>query len=290
MFKIFLMLILWTLKNDRGETGELDPATLEWPADLDETLKGNPTLMKYADKDTKKFKIGEVFKALTHATSALGKDKIVKPSDAFSDSQWEEWFTAAGVPKEEDKYTIQNKVPEGLKPDENFFKEFKKFAMQNNLFPKQAQAMVDFYNNKILEQTKAAENEFKTSLNANVATLKGEWGSAYDHNLKQTKAVMAEFTTPEELKQMEDSGVFYEPTIIKMFHKISQKYLEDGGPKNLPADLMGMDALQTQIKAIMAEKGYHNKAHPEHKYYMDKMLKLQGAKVALSKSQNGAHI
>ena len=55
-----------------------------YPEGLDSSYHGNQTLLKYAD-DKGNFKQAEVYKALIHATSAIGADKMLVPNKNFTE-------------------------------------------------------------------------------------------------------------------------------------------------------------------------------------------------------------
>jgi hypothetical protein len=277
MFKHFnvLKLLLW---NERGNVdGGGTPPEVVWPEDLDKTYHGNPSLLKYVDKDKKALKVGELAKAYVHASQAIG-NKIAKPSDSWAPDQWKEFYQSIGVPAEEDKYTLKNTVPEGMKPDEESFKQFRKMVMEQGLLPRQAQPLLDYYNKLQADANKKSKEFFENAMKGNVDKVKEEWGNAYERKVQSVDAVLKDFASEEEIKSLKESGFYFEPAFMRIFDKIAGKYREDGGPGNLPPNELSMDEIMKQIKEFHDPKHpYRNKMHPQNAYYTKKFYELNGA-------------
>ena len=148
-------MFLLLLNNNNGNflgTGEPEPGSGEpepgagdnykYPESLDKEYHGNPTLLKYVNKETGEFDSANIMKALIHSSKAIGADKMLVPNNEFTDEQWKDHFKKSGLP-ELDKYEVANNVAEGVQTNEDMLKGFKAAAHEAGILPKQAQAVLD---------------------------------------------------------------------------------------------------------------------------------------------------
>lgn len=273
--------------GDPGDGGSGDPGDggIQWqyPEGFDESLKGNATLMKYADKEKGTFNQANIMKALVHATGMIGKDKVSLPDETWTDDQWNDLFGKLGKPGELDAYEIKGNLPEGMEENKEFLKAFKNMAFEANLLPKQANAVYSKLNEFINNSLNSANEMNDAEYNKAVDNLKSEWGEAYDKNNQQAYKALEEFATADEINVLKEAGFIQNPTVAKIFHNVAKGLMGDSFGDNKPNNLLGLtpDEAQAEInKFYQTGHPFMNSKHPEHAYYKDRMLKLQKIKLA----------
>lgn len=95
-----------------------------------------------------------------------GRDKVMVPTEHSTEEELAEFYTKIGVPESPDKYQWENKLPEGMEPDEEQAKWFRDLAHGVKLTPTQAKQVAEAFNErmggKIVEAQQAqAEAEQK---------------------------------------------------------------------------------------------------------------------------------
>lgn len=191
-----------------------------WMAQLPEDLKSNEGLTKFGT-------IGDLGKSYLELQGKLG-NSVTIPADTATQEEKERFYKKIGRPNSADKYSLsKTKLPDGMKPDEEYEAKFRKSAHEAGLSNSQASklyetfetAMVDKYNN-LLNQGKEARSKA-------IETLKGEWGNDYNANLKHAKDAILHFGGEELLKTFNKVGLSNNPELAKAFLKIKQSISED---------------------------------------------------------------
>ena len=153
-----------------------EPASEDWKGGLSDELRDHPSLKKYST-------VENLAKGYINASSMLGKDKLVKPSN---EDEWNEFYTEMGRPEGATgyKFTYEAEVPEELQAYTNGRVDaFKETAHQLGLTSEQADGLHRWYmegnvenvNNltrQVEDMQKESESEFaRTSANAKVLSL-----------------------------------------------------------------------------------------------------------------------
>jgi len=258
-----------------GDANSNNTPKVSYPSDLDETYHGNPTLLKYVDKEGQ-FRQGEVMKALIHASSQIGKEKMLVPNKDFTDDQWGDTYKKLGLPESVDKYDLKNNVPEGMQADEEFFGKFREEAFKNGVLPRQAQALADMYNNHVTEQSKTHADAAQMQLDANVNALKEEWGQDYQRKVGIADSALKEFASKEDIEKLGKSGIFDNPEVTKLFAKIGESLGDDTfieGGNNQHGK--GTAEIQAEIDSYYDKKHpFRIPTHPQNKFYRNKMMSM----------------
>lgn len=294
--------IAMMLKDFRGEAGGGEGGEggqgggqgggepdIQWPEGLDDSLKGNPTLMKHVDKATGAFNTVNAMRSLVHATSMIGADKIAAPRDSWSDDQWSEFYGKAGRPESPDKYEVENKVPEGLQVDDSFFNSLKTTAHQLGLNSKQVQGMLDFNYNMADAGLKRQADIAKQNEAELEATLKTDWGADFDKNSHLAEQGLKNFTDDEhEFKKFKDSGYLKDPMFAKLMLKVSEGLKEDSFRQEATSTF-GLSSAEIDAKMgeiysqITDPKNFANKKALQAEY-----SKLSSQKAALKRKSNSS--
>ena len=252
-----------------------------YPDGFDETLKGNPTLLKYAD-DKGQFNVPKIMKSLVHATGMLGKDKMSLPDETWTDDQYSEMYNKLGRPADIKEYGIKNNLSEGIEENKEFFDNFQQAAYEAGLAPKQAQKMSDFLNSFLGESVSKNNEIMEANYTNELNSLKQEWGDAFDNKTKRAYSALEQFASGDEIADMKKRGLLDNSLITKLFDKVADGMSEDS-LKVKGGNTFGLtteEAAQEIEKYYVKGHPYMTKGHPEQRFYQEKMLKLQRIKLA----------
>lgn len=269
--------------SDPGTDPGSDPGGIQYayPEGFDETLKGNATLLKYAD-DKGQFNVPKIMKSLVHATGMLGKDKVTLPDETWTDDQYGELYNKLGRPADIKEYGIENNLSEGIEENKEFFDKFKQITYDAGLAPKQAQKVADFINNFLGESVTQNNEIMQANFDKDLNSLKNEWGDAYDNKTKRAFSALEQFASDDEIKEMKSRGLLSSSIMTKLFDKVADGMSEDS-LKIKGANTFGLtseEAASEIEKFYVKGHPYNTKGHPEQRFYQEKMLKLQRVKLA----------
>lgn len=273
-------------KGEGTPSGEADDVV--YPADMDVTYKGNPTVLKFYDKEKKSFKVGEMIKAHLNAVSMIGKDKIVLPDANSSPEQWNEIFKKLGLPETVDKYEVKNNLSEGLKENAELIKGFKEVAHKSGILPRQSQAVLDFFNNATAAAMKSQAQMAQDLVKQNIDSLKAEYGAAYNRKMEVADKGLAAFADTAMIDSLTKKGLLNDPELTKLFVKIGEALGEDKFNDDVKnKGDMTPEELDVELKGYF-EKGhpFSTPGHPKYNYYQDRYLLLQEKKLASSGRKN----
>lgn len=256
-----------------------------YPEGFDEKLKGDPSLMSFADEKGN-FNYGNLMKSYVHAKGMLGKDKMGVPDETWTDDQYKELYNKLGRPEDIKEYMIENNVSEGIEKNEEFFNGLKESAYNAGLAPKQAQAMSDFFNNFLGESVSKNNQMSEASYNKESDALKTDWGDKYDHKIQRAFSALEQFASKEEIKGLADRGLLKETSIVRLFDKIANGMAEDslkveGGST---FGITGEEAAREIESYYKPGHPFVTRGHPEQKFYQEKMQKLQRVKLSSRRS------
>ncbi len=117
------------------------------------------------------------------------QERLLKLPEKEDDPAWGEIFNRLGRPTKAEEYAI--KAPDG---SENELTKWAKGAFHElGITAKQAEKLVNKWNELQGTQTAAKEEAKVAESVAQEAALKKKWGAAYDHNLKVAKLAAIEF-------------------------------------------------------------------------------------------------
>lgn len=242
------------------ENNQTPPAPTSWKDTLPDDIKADPSLKSIED-------VSNLAKSYVHAQRMIGKDKIVVPSQFATDDEWRGVYQKLGLPDSPDKYEL--KLPEDIKEEEKVqYNQLKEFAIKNHILPKQLQATMDYFNNIHAEQSKMAEARQSQEFEAQVGSLKKEWGENYDANLQRARVAVEQIGGKEFKEYLHNSGLGNDINLVKFMAKVSNLLKEDAfkgeaatSGNKAPADY------RTEINSILGDRNhaYHNKLHPSHK-------------------------
>lgn len=270
--------------DGNGAGGNTDGGiTYQYPEGLDPSFHGNPTLLKYANEEGK-FNQAEIAKALIHASSAIGADKMIVPNKNFTEEQWVETFRKLGVPESIDDYEVKNNLPEGMKGNDDLLKGFRELAHKAGVLPRQAQQILDFYNEFAGNDAKAQAAAYRESLEADQAKLKQEWGNGFEKNMNLAEQALDHFfPDAADKKALIETGFLDTIEGTKFFKRLGDSLSED----HFRPEAQGgfgdtIQELDAKIKAVHGEMTEMGKFHPQYQAklqeYQNLLNKRHGTK------------
>lgn len=252
-----------------------------WTSILDEDLRGESFL-----SETKT--IQGMARSVVSARSMVGKDKIVKPTEASSEEEWNEFHTAGGRPETAGDYAFAR--PEEL-PEEHYDQERANAAQELfhklGLSKKQADALFAYNNNYVIAQLAKNAQESELAMTALTEGLQTEWGSAIEQKkhlgnvaieeaVSTMKAGVKMVDQDFKARLVEKAG--NDPDIIRAFANLGSKFAESGAIQietvPTPADI------QTTIDDEIAKPVYgpdyakHGFTKAQHKAHVEKVAAL----------------
>lgn len=131
----------------------------------------------------------------------LGSEKIPMPKGADDQEGWGRVYDALGRPKSADEYGLT--TPDGLST------EFSKAAAgkfhELGLSANQAKALTEWYNGEIKNQTSQMQQNSLQNGDADISTLRGEWGKAFDENVELSRRAAREFGIEGKIDALESA-------------------------------------------------------------------------------------
>ena len=259
-----------------------DPASDDPTSDGD---PGTPTIiedgwLKGVDAELASDKIMEhikdvpsLVKSYVHAQRMIGHDKVVLPTDKSSQEEWNDIYKKLGMPDAE-KYEIKQGEESNL--DSEFVKSFKELALQNNILPKQAQAIMDFYESQMSEEIQRETAEMKEAAASTLNKLKEDWGEGYQASMQRVLDAVETFGGEEMVNYLKTSPAGNDVNLLKFLEKVGSSLKEDTFDGEATRHFgLTKDEAQRQIDTIMGDFShpYHNSEHAGHQRALEDMKK-----------------
>jgi hypothetical protein len=250
------------------------PSPVEFPDGLDDEIKNDPSLKVFIQDN--KLNMGNVLKSYVHAQKQLGKDKVILPGEHASEEDMNNFWNKIGRPDLE-KYEVNMKNAEG-EQDQELLSGFKELAHKSGLLPKQAQSLMDWFQESSENIGKTIAEKDEAEYNTQLEGLKKEWGEGFDREVKMAQHALREFASEEEIAYLNETGLANDITLTKLFNKIGKGLSEESFKKESHGSfgLTQSDA-QAKINNMYADASgpYLNDRHPNHANAVQEMQKLQ---------------
>ena len=224
-------------------------------------LREHPSLSPIKD-------VENLARSYVNAQRLIGSDKIPMPVNP-TDEDLDRIYGKLGRPESAEGY--------GIKADGNIITEetangFADIAHSLRLNPQQAEGIMNYYRSSV-EQAMAAETGVMEEARENTeATLRQEWGRAYDQKVEAAAKTAQEFADPEvfNLTLSDGSKLGDNMQFIKAFAKIAEfrqtVTSEDTVAEMSQSNVMTPANARAEIDAIMGDKthAYWDKKNPGH--------------------------
>jgi hypothetical protein len=219
-------------------------------------------------------------KSLASAEKAFGKDKIVKPSEASSEADWDAYYVAGGRPDTAADYAFVR--PEEL-PEEHYNQELATAAQELfhkiGISKKQADVLFAFNNNNVIAQLAKKAQDSELSMKELTDGLYSDWGNAYEQKKHFGNAAIEQGTNGDvEFKERLTKKFGNDSDFIRFSANLGGKFAESGSIKvegiPTPADI------QVQIDEAMASPAYgleyakHGFTKAQHQAQVKKVSQL----------------
>lgn len=246
---------------------------------------------KYLSEDIREhgaFKEGRVknvqgvFKSLASAERMVGADKIAKPSDSYSESDWEEWHNLGGRPQNATDYALNapEGLPEGVWSDDRAT-GYKELFHKIGLSAKQVEALSNHYNADFVQQLTERDDNVIADRQQLHNDLLVEKGNAYEQfkhngNIAIDKGVKGDV----EFQQRLADKFGDDPDYIRLMGNLGVDYAESGSiSETRIADTPS--ETQDKINEIMASPAFNDRKNPGHKAAIDKISRLTKEKFSV---------
>lgn len=244
--------------------------TSDWKSALPTELQSDPSLKTIGD-------VTALAKSYVSAQKMIGSEKIVIPSKHATDEDWKQVFTKLGLPQELKDYAVD--VPKDAAFDGIFVKGFSEAAYKAGILPKQAQAMVNWFNESNNKRmTEFSEGQAKERAKG-IDGLKSEWGNAFDAQISRAKQALKLNDPDGSLsKYLDKTGLGNDAQIVKLLAKVGESLKEDGvtGQGGDLSRAKTPDSALKEINTIRGDKAhpYNVGDHPNHKKAVEEMHEL----------------
>lgn len=201
------------------------PAQAAWYGEVDADLK--------TWADTKGLKSpAETLRSYHNLEKVFGHDKagrtVVLPGDKAEAAELDSFYNRLGRPETADKYSLDAPAD----ADKDLVDWFKSTAHKHGLSDKQAKSLFAEYNDMSSGRTTQSTEQQAARFTAEEATLKKEWGAAFEANLNSAKRAAQTYGfTSDEIDALE--GKIGYAGVMKRFAAIGEK---QGEGKFIAAD------------------------------------------------------
>jgi hypothetical protein len=200
----------------------------------------------------------------------LGSEKIPMPKGADDSEGWGRVYDALGRPKSADEYGIT--TPDGLST------EFSKAAAgkfhELGLSANQAKALTDWYSNEIGSQSSQMKQQTAQQSEADITSLRSEWGRSFDENVELSRRAAHEFGLDGKLDALENA--LGTADMMKLLSRMGRGLTEhtfEGG-KTTQGFGMTPEAAQNRIAQLRSDADWGKKYISGDKTAQDEMTKL----------------
>jgi len=247
--------------NNVTELSNTPPITEQisnWKDSLPDDLKAEKALESIQD-------IPGLAKSYIHAQKLVGADKIPVPNKFATDEDWQAVYSKLGRPENPDAYEFNLKENSNI--DENALKGFKETAHKNGLLPKQAEAIMNFYNDMTQNYIEDLNSKSEQGRSNAEQTLKKEWGAAFDNKVQQASTIANKYINDDfaHLTLSDGTKIGDHPEFIKAFANIANDLGEDKLVAAQGPQYMTPAEIDKQIASLQQDgSAYWNKNHPGH--------------------------
>lgn len=238
-----------------------------WLDSVDEKYRSEPYL-----KEVKN--VQGMASSVVSARRMVGKDKIVRPNENFTDEEWEAFHIAGGRPDTAVDYNIVR--PEDF-PEEHWSNEIALAAQdlfhKIGLNPKQVAAITEFNNANIVAAIKIQNDAIIANRQGINDGLYKDWGAAYEAKKHQGNYAVEKGTAGDiEFKERLCAKFGDDPDFIRFTSNLGGKFAEHGDIVESHAQTPG--DIQAEIDKEMQTEAYKSGRHPGHKAAVLKVSRL----------------
>ena len=216
-----------------------------------EELRDHPSLSPIKD-------VPNLARSYINAQRLIGTDKLPLPANP-TDEDLDNIFGRLGRPEQPDGYAIQ---ADGNILTEDDTTRFKEAAHALRLTPDQATGILNYYLSEASNSAEGMQVAMKEQAEQTEASLRQEWGQAYDTKLQAAQSAIKEFDGDGVLGMdlADGTKVGNHPAFVKVFAAIAdfKKTVtsEDSIAEPAMANVMTRQQAQAEVDAIMRSPEY----------------------------------
>ena len=215
-------------------------------------------------------------KSFLHSQRLVGTEKINIPNKFATDEDWNAVYEKLGKPKSPDEYKYN--LPKESKLDDDSLKAFSATAHQLGLLPKQAEGIINYYNELANASEVDTNAKAETARTESEKTLRKEYGSAYKHRLHAAKNLASSTLGNDFLNNtilQDGSKLGDNPIVVKAFAELASQISEDSMIQGEAPAYMSLKEINKQIAALQQPgSAYFDKRHPNHDDAVSEMQTL----------------
>tara|TARA_R100000700_G_C3163833_1_gene139315 strand:- start:805 stop:1662 length:858 start_codon:yes stop_codon:yes gene_type:complete len=247
---------------ETSENTENKEIETDWRSTLPEDLRNNATLSKYSSVES-------LAKGYLNASSMLGKDKLIKPN---SEDEWKAFYDEMGRPEDPAGYEFEDvKAENGFEVDKEMVDKFRSVAHETGLSLNQAQKLFDWYTSTNVEQFDQYVANEEASLAESEATMRKEWGKAYDQKMEQALRAVRQFGGDPLVDELNATGLGNNPHLIKAFAMAGEKIMGDQQLEGGDSNIMTPEQIKEEIAAIQNDPSFYDAENLERPAMVRKM-------------------
>ena len=241
-------------------TGTLVP---DWREGLEPDIRDHPSLANLKTP-------GDVAKSYVNQQALIGKrgvplpDKKSDPTDENNNMEWNTVYDTLGRPSDPKAYELPTVEGSPEVPAE-VIDSFKGVAHKAGLLPHQVAALYKWNQEMAVSQAQAGTEQTTKGLQESEASMRKEYGKAFDANLTSARSLLQKFGGDEVIQALEESGLGNNPHMIRFMVKVAGQFTEDGKIQlgdAQPNILSPQDAKMEADKLMADKKGaYWNPAN-----------------------------
>lgn len=249
-------------------------------ATLPPEFQKEPSLQTFKDA-------GTLAKSYIEAQKLIGAKRIALPGEKATDAEWDSFYAQIGRPDTSDKYEVPDvKMEDGLTPDAKKLETVKQHFHKLGLTGKQARGVMEYYMNSLNESAKASKAANGQQSQAQIQSLREQWGDKFDSNVDLARSVIKKFggdNHAEILKHLDASGLGNNATLVRLMHSIGASIMEDtarrGDGGGLPVNDATRAIQEIEVLKTDAEfqKALGTASHVGHRAAVDRWTNLHRA-------------
>jgi len=237
-----------------------------WASHLDEGYKEEKMLSTVKD-------VKSLAKIAVDAKKMIGKNKVAVPTENSTEAEWNEFYTAGGMPATAEDYHLE--YPQDMPTPE--VPELRQAYMEHShkIGKSQAQAQADyeFYNNLIKKAHEAQEQAEKDAMLDATEKLKLEWGNAFEQKQHFGNVAIEEGVKGDlELKDRIVDKYGNDPDFIKVMANLGDKFAEH---RTISPNIPTPGDIQTQIDTLMSNPLYTHGTKAERLRIANQIMRLR---------------
>ena len=254
-----------------GSPGVADAApAISFNETLPEEYRSEPSLRNFKD-------VGGLAKSYLSAQRMVGAENIAKPSQSWTDDQWDQHHIHSGRPDTSQGYEFKL---DGQLADSTL-EGFRESAHKAGLSGKQAQSVAEFMDSSLGQMQTDRADQAETLRHEGEQELRQQYGKAYDQKLDlaigAARQMLGDKVDILENVELSDGRLLGDhPEIIRLFSAFAEQIGEDNLVGETTEMVMTPDEAQRQLTEVTRTDGpYWDKNHPERQAYVDEALRLR---------------